>query len=366
MRNHMHRPTQALQRGISLIELMISVAVGLVILAAVAVVFASSNRARLETERTSRQIENGRYAMQLIGDDLRVAGFLAEFDPSVLSTSTLTAMPEPCLTELAELRAALPIHVQGVDNGGTVPTCLSDVKTGTDILVVRRASSCVAGSTNCDAFAAGTPHFQASRCTPATGGTELAFAAATNADYAANWYALDTSQSNLTRTRTNCTAVADIRRYRTHIYFVANNNNSGDGVPTLKRAELGAGGFTIVPLVEGIESLHFEYGIDTNCDGAPNVYTTNPTAYTLGANCAPLTAVAATVATNWRNVMAVKVHLLARNTERSTAHNDTKTYVLGLTAAGDANTLGPYNDAYKRHAYTSVVRLANPAGRREN
>ncbi len=361
-----HRLSPAGQCGISLVELMISITVGLVILAAVAMVFTGSNRARLETERTSRQIENGRYAMQLLSDDLRVAGFLGEFDPSVLDTSTLASMPDPCATDLATLRTTLPLHVQGVDNGGTVPTCLSDVKDGSDVLVVRRASTCVAGSTDCGAFSAGIPHFQASLCTPATGGTELAFSASTNADYAANWYALDTSAANLVRQKTNCTTTADIRRYRTHIYFVANNGNSGDGIPTLKRAELGSGGFTISPLVEGIESLHFEYGIDTNCNGTPDVYTTNPTSYTpLSANCAPLTAAAATVATNWRNVVSVKVHLLARNTERSTGHNDTKTYVLGLTSSGADNTLGPYNDAYKRHAYTSVVRLANPAGRRE-
>lgn len=354
------------QRGISLVELMISIAVGLLVLAAVATIFASSNRARLETERTSRQIENGRYAMQLLGDDLRVAGFFAEFDPSVLDTSALASPPDPCSTDLATLRTALPMHVQGIDNVATVPACLSDVKSGTDIVVVRRASTCVAGSANCDAFTSGSPHFQASLCTPATGGTELAFSATTNAEYAANWYALDTSASNLVRQKTNCTTTADIRRYRTHIYFVANNSNSGDGIPTLKRAELGGGGFAIVPLVEGIESLHFEYGMDTNCDGTPDVYTTDPTAYTpLTANCIPFAAAAATVATNWRNVMAVKIHLLARNTEQSPAHNDTKTYVLGVTASGDDNTLGPYNDAYKRHAYTSAVRLANAAGRRE-
>jgi len=360
-----HESSVARQSGLSLIELMISITIGLVILAAVAAIFASSSRSRQETERSSRQIENGRYAMQLLSDDLKVAGFLGEFDPSVLSIGGM-ALPDPCATDLAALRDALPLHVQGVDNGGAIPSCLSDVKDGSDILVVRRASTCVAGATDCDPFADGTPHFQASLCTPATGGTELAFSASTNAEYAANWYALDTSAGNLTRQRTNCTTVADMRRYRTHIYFVANNSTSGDGIPTLKRAELGGGAFSIVPLVEGIESLHFEYGLDTNCNGTPDVYSTDPTAYTpMTAHCAPFAALAASAAGNWRNVVSAKIHLLARNTEASQGHADTKTYVLGVTADGADNTLGPYNDAYKRHAYTSAVRLANPAGKRE-
>ena len=38
----------------------------------------------------------------------------------------------------------------------------------------------------------------------------------------------------------------------------------------------------------------------------------------------------------------------------------TKTYDLGAGIV-----VGPFNDHYKRHAYTSVVRLMNPAGRRE-
>jgi type IV pilus assembly protein PilW len=38
--------------------------------------------------------------------------------------------------------------------------------------------------------------------------------------------------------------------------------------------------------------------------------------------------------------------------------------VLGSAATTD-NTFGPFNDAYKRHAYTSVVRLVNVAGRLE-
>lgn len=354
------------QSGLSLVELMISITLGLFILAGVATIFTNNSRSRQEIERTSRQIENGRYASQLLSDDLQAAGFLGEFDPTPLDTSSLAALPDPCATDLPTLRTAMPLHIQGYDNGAGAPTCLADVKAGTDIFVIRRASTCVAGTANCDPFLNGEPHFQASLCAPATGGYELSFTPSGNADYAAQFYALDTVLANLARHKTNCTTLADIRRYRTHIYFIANNDVAGDGIPTLKRAELGAGGFTIVPLVEGIDNLQLEYGVDSNCDGIPNFFTANPTAYTPQTTyCKPFDALPASLVANWRNVVSVKLNLLARNTESTAGYADTRTYTLGLKADGTANSFGPFNDGFKRHAYTSTVRLGNPAGRRE-
>ena len=52
-------------------------------------------------------------------------------------------------------------------------------------------------------------------------------------------------------------------------------------VPTLKRLEFTGSGWTETPLVEGIEELNIEYGIDNNSDGAPDAYTTDPAAFQL-------------------------------------------------------------------------------------
>ena len=59
------------------------------------------------------------------------------------------------------------------------------------------------------------------------------------------------------------------------------------------------------------------------------------------------------------NVTAVKMYVLARNREPSRGYTDTKTYQLGETS------LGPFNDHYKRHVFSTVVRLPNISGRRE-
>ena len=72
--------------GISLIELMVGITLGLLVLAGLAGVFANSSRSRSDIERASRQIENGRYALQVLTDDIRLAGFYGEFNPNTLAT----------------------------------------------------------------------------------------------------------------------------------------------------------------------------------------------------------------------------------------------------------------------------------------
>jgi type IV pilus assembly protein PilW len=342
---------RAHQRGFTIVELMIAITLGLIILAGLITVLVNNIQARNEIERANQQIENGRYAMQLLSDDLRNAGYLAEFNPGVLSTPS--AKPDPCATTTAALITALPLAVQGYDNGANAPTCVSDLRAGTDILVIRRVSTCAVGDTDCDAVINGAPYFQASACTSAS---ELGSA------NSANYFALDTTIANLTLHQKDCNppttagTLAPYHQYRMHIYFIANNDKNGDGIPTLKRAELGASGFSIVPLVEGIENLQIEYGLDTTSTGVPAVFTANPDSYSA---CA-----AAVCAGYWRNTVAAKVYVLARNLTSSSAYSDNKVYTLGMRADGvTANTFGPFNDAYKRHAYSAEVRLNNPAGR---
>ncbi len=110
--------------------------------------------------------------------------------------------------------------------------------------------------------------------------------------------------------------------------------------------ELSASGgttqFNTIPLVEGIQNLQLDYGLDTDGDGYPDSYTATP----------------ATI-TDWSNVVAIRVNLLARNNDISAGFSDTKTYNMGL-----AGTVGPFNDAYKRHAYSELVRAVNLSGRR--
>ena len=354
-----HIAPRASSRGMSLMELLVAIAIGTLIMTAMALLFANSSRSRNETERSSRNIENGRYAMETIRGELQHAGYFAEFDPRELLTAPVltAAVPDPCATTLAALRAAMGLHVQGYDNiSSSTLSCLTDVKPGTDAFVVRRAGGCVVGAAGCTGLAAGAVAFQASSCGDAT---ELA-----NAD-PANHFRLDTDLDELTLRKRGCTSTppvntpADTRRYLLRIYYVANNDRSGDGIPTLKVAELGAGSFAATSLVQGVENLQLEYGLDTDGNGDANVYTSNPSLY-LGCT----TATTPSCVSHWASVVSVKAFVLSRSIDASPGHNDTNTYVLGRTFAGTPNTLSGLPAAYKRKVFQEVVRLQNPAGRR--
>jgi type IV pilus assembly protein PilW len=339
------------QRGFTLAELMIAITIGLLIMAGMTTLFVKNSRTQGELEKSNRQIENGRFAAQLLSSDLANAGFYGEFDPTVLASPA--ALPDPCALDVADLKAALPLHVQGYDNAGPeLLSCIDDVRPGTDIVVVRHTATCVAGVGSCDALSAGGPFFQASLC---NNPSEL------GSGSSADFYDLAQDSADLSRHQRNCTDPAVIRRYLTNIYFVANNDNAGDGIPTLKRAELSVGTgnlleWHVAPLVEGIENLQLEYGIDNVggvVDGRADTYNAAP-----GGCGTPACAV-----DNWRKTVAVKLNLLARNTEPTTGYADARSYQLGRNADGSVNTVAASGDGYKRHVFQATVVLSNPAGR---
>lgn len=341
------------QHGLSLIEMMISITIGLLILSALTTLFANQSKTRSELDESNRMIDNGRYALEVLSENLRLAGFYGTLDPSSIAVG---AIPDPCSTDMVAIALAIPFHVQGYDAANTgaaiaaLPTCVpATLKTGSDVLVVRRVDTSTAVAQA--SAVAGTTYLQASQCQYAPDTTTI--------------YKVDSVPANFTLRQRNCTTTsttpyAELRRMMVHIYFIDSNNQAGDGIPTLKRIELSDTGTMaaadIKPLVEGIEFMQVDYGyddptLDTNGDGVAGTDGIADS-YT---DCAACTA------TDWSNVVSVKLNIIARNIKTSVDTAATKVYSLGL-----AGTHTPAaGDRYKRHAYTQVVRLVNPSGRRE-
>lgn len=341
------------QAGLSIVELMVSITLGLMILSGVLVVFVNTSAARNEVEKTARQIENGRYASEVLTEDLRLAGFYGELNVGDLAAPALPA--DPCSISPADWRGWMPIHLQGYDETAFVSAvagcAFTNLKPNTDVLVVRRARACVAGIDGCDGPAAGKPYVQVSLCA-----TQLA----------PNNFRLGlqgTQAFDMQKKDCDAAKPANQREYYVRIYFIATDNGAGQDIPTLKRLELSCNAlgnceWQTVPLVEGIEELQFHYGLDTDNDGAPNLYVANPNDYPVGACAAPCPR------DNWMRVVTVQFHVLARNLEPSTNYTDAKTYVLGVNAAGNPIQRTP-GDTFRRHVYSGLVRVANPAARRE-
>ena len=91
----------------------------------------------------------------------------------------------------------------------------------------------------------------------------------------------------------------------------------GDGIPTLKFPSWAPALFNeSVSLVQGIENLQLEYGLDTDANGDADVYTANPDLYLACNGTTTPTCVG-----HWTSVVSTKVFLLSRSVDPSPGHN---------------------------------------------
>jgi type IV pilus assembly protein PilW len=353
------------QRGTTLVEWMVSIAIGMILLTGLVVMFSEQSKAQSELEKSSRQIENGRYAMQILNEDLQMAGYYGEFSASLAAPASL---PDPCSTVLADLEAAMAFPVQGYAapvTAAELPSCINSANhvPGTDILVVRGLEPT---SWTLAQVAASTSKGQVYLQTGLTSSAQLAWKMGLGTTATADVFNLQT------QAKPGVPAVsAPLRKFLVHIYFVSpcsmmsggsctSTSDGGNPIPTLKMVELAAAGnataTTTTPLVEGIERMQIDYGFDTTGDGAPDSY-----------------AKTATSVADWANVMAVQVHLLARNNETSGGYLDKKSYNLGIdriAAAPSATSAASADIAltgtqFKRKVFSQQIRLINPSARRD-
>ena len=320
------------QRGFSLIELMIALVLGLGVVAAVATLSLSATGSYRALNQSGQKIENGRYAMSILKDDLEHAGFFGRYSPvhpppkTVLELTT-NPLINPCDTDILT-HSAYPIFYFPVVGYESVPsTCAPDRVANTGVLLIRRAETQPVTTVD-----AGYAYIQTH---PAKNTAEiLANSAGTEVD---GW------------------------RLLTHIYYIRSYSSTpGDNIPTLVLVSLEKSGtnpvFQSQPIIDGIENLQLEYGLDaaplTDCasetpirdDGSPNRYY-RPSEIVCWKD--------------WSNVVAVRINLLARSTDPDASFTDSKTYVLGGVS------VTPTETHYRRNVYTESVRVMHSNTRRE-
>lgn len=442
------------QLGLSLVELMIAITLGMLIMAALLALFINITRNNAELAKTNRQIENGRFAIQVLQDDLAHAGFWGTFVPNFDDLTARgdpldapDAIPDPCLAySEADWTSDHTKNLVGIPVQGSVGTCtvVSNQQGNTDVLIVRHAQNCVAGVGNCEADVAGKLYFQATLCeaemsgvagnmstadsitlnagasttddfyngaiirivegngkglvgkiTDYEGSTRVATVDSITVPVGASWlnvnngsfyafgngYALGTD--GFIFNKRNCTDVADKRKFVSNIYYIRNfASTAGDGIPTLMRSTFDLAGTTVehqpaLALIEGIEGFRVEYGIDDTSDAGLAVNNSVAIAWADPMNLVSPTNRGDGVPDRWvgaadvtcvtvdncdaANVVAVRIHVLARSESLTQGYTDTKTYNLGSIAAA----MGPFNDGFKRHVFSTTIRLVNPIGRRD-
>jgi type IV pilus assembly protein PilW len=397
-----------LQAGFTLIELMVSMVIGLLLVLAMVTMLINVNRNNSEMSKTTRVIENGRFALQLLADDISHAGYWGGFVPqfddltfNVVPTDFPTALPDPCLayaswgvppyTDLTAVppvshqRNLIGIAVQGYEIPSVVPSptlsvCASRVtlpKASTDVLVVRhleRATNCnpavlnVAGQDDCPLPVANELYFQMQRC----GSTAPAI------PYVFDTYVELNDLTRFSLQKRSCTDAAaaataatqaERRKFVSSLYYVRRFSAlDGDNIPTLMRSQFGLSGGvlehkTADAMIEGVEGFRVEYGIDNLSDTGAGVNfaqaitwanTANLTSPTNRGDGMPdgsyvrCTTASPCTAAQLANAVAVKLYVLVRSENTSPGYTDSKVYCLGSncpTATATACPAGTPNTA---------------------
>jgi Tfp pilus assembly protein PilW len=233
-------------------------------------------------------------------------------------------------------------------------------------------------------------------------------ASTTLTPYYAFGQASDATLSNFTLKNRNCTTTADRFKLVTHLYYVRKySSSSGDGLPTLVRRKFRVVGSTptldaVEPLVEGVEGFRVEFGLDNVSKSGAALTTTgfdsavtwassttrvtptnrgdgNPDSFgqcTGSDHTFSGTTVPAYTCTAFdlMNAVVARIYVLSRAPTTTPDHTDSRTYALGKVSNDISSAaptisstfvLGPYGDHYKRHVYSTTVRLTNVSMRRE-
>jgi type IV pilus assembly protein PilW len=319
----------AAQTGLSLIELMVSITIGLVIIASLVGVLASGSDSSRTNDRTSEMSTNGRYALSALKEELRQTGFRG-YTWALPSTPSPWVDPGSGCADAGSTVGTFIVNIAqpiwGADNSNPfsgssncIPT--ANYLAGTDVMVLRRLASVPVTT-----LAANTVYFQSA--------------------YSQGQMFRSTSVPVAPSFTGGALPVASFP-LMTYVYFISPFTTTAAEsplVPALWRLALQADGTMARELVaSGIERMQVQYGIlstapdvqfyDTIAGSASETTPTNP-------------------AVNWSNVKSVRIWLLARNATQEPGYTNTQTYAMG-------NQSYTVNDGFRRQLYTTVVQMRN-------
>ena len=318
-------------KGLTLVELMISMSIGLVLFAGVMTVFVGMRTTTAETSSYGELQENGRFAVSVLTDDLLRQNFWGDLS-GTFSQNSLIEIPGPpgndCVGE-------------GVNNA-TFPQAIGPFRTLWGQTIVDGALDplgCFIMPTN-TRTAIGSDIIQLKRVIS----NPVAVGAAGNYYLTANL-----SSGAIFANGAAIPAIDNSRfwQYQHHIYYVREASVGNEFVPVLMQGRLANFRMDFAPIIDGIERIRFMYGVDTDTDPSQAGY---------GIVNAYISADNMTQA-YWDNaggmrVLAVKVFVLARETTPDNNYTNTNTYQLG----DQSYTV---NDNFRRLLFSSTVTLYN-------
>ena len=327
--------------GSSLVELMVALTLGLVAVAAVGSVFLLAAANHREGDRRARTQDSLRFAMTQLTQDLEMAGFFAQLrEPAQLAVhgSVATYAAAGCDREwvfgtigtiesvgnatVATARAAFPCI-----GGG-------ELEPGTDLISVKRLRGRCSDPRS-DADGDGLEDGDGRYYVRTDGAQAVLYR---HADGVPPPPPAGTVCPTLP-----ATGGVEVYEYMPAIWYVRRYPVIGSApVPSLCRKALRGARLEAECLVEGVEDLQLELGIDDDGNGVADAFRSFD-------GVVPEAAAA--------RIVAVRVHVLARAPQADPGHRSARAFRLGdrLHAAAQ--------DGYHRRALSSVVLVRNAARR---
>lgn len=316
------------QSGFSILEVFISLVVGLFLVAGVLATFTSMRTTSEQTSSYGQLQENGRFALSILTDDLLRQGFFGGLS-GPLSFSMLddipAQQPNDCIgdglnnSSFPQASGHFRTIFGETAQSENLLNCITDAKIGSDVIQIKRVVSSVVADASLD-----DDRYYLR--------TNMSFGSLFNGsddipimDFGQNW------------------------QYQHHVYYIKEDVQGNVTIPSLMQGYLRANKSTLMlfePIVDGIEMIRFMYGVDTDNDGIVNAF------------------IPANDMTDdyWDNlgdvrILAVKVYVLARDIYPDFNYQNKNTYQLGdLSVNFMTDGVG---DNYRRLLLSATVTMYN-------
>lgn len=345
------------QAGFSLIELMISLTVGLIISGVVASVYIGNRQTYKDQEALQRMQENGRFALQIMARDIAGAGYrgcvpIGTAVTNIVSPTTFASDFGKAVTgNNGSSSTWTPVLDAAISGLSTAPVAGSDY----DVITVRgeqngsartnaapTTSTISVDSASLNGLAV-SDYAMLSRCDTTPVSTIFKIAAVSAGSL--------TSSVNSIPTTTPIGS--EVKKILTTTYYIG--QTAGSATTSLYRQQGTAAPEEIVENVVGMQIL---YGVDTGIgsnnaagDGVIDSYDTAATVDAVGALSAVATAgLPCSVCTGWDRVRSVKINLLVASADDNLAIQTTGYTLDGFNYPADRRL---------KLGFTTVVSLRN-------
>ena len=334
----MKRPDSCKENGFSIIEIMIALTLGALLIAGIVSLFAGSKSNYTRNEQSARLKENGRTALYFLANDLRHTNFWGILN----TTDSITDSPQMSGECSAWANSSSNIFVgdnySSISNSSgssTFPTCLSS-----DIINAMQQTVSTVGTTTTTTktgLALKRVSSGAVTYSDVNNGNVFLRTNASSGTFYKKVNANDSSGASSPGALPSSTDLSDWL-YEPRIYFIRTYTSTGDGIPSLCAIQ-GNSTLSVECLVEGIEHMRIEYGIDNSGDGVAEYYQTTANG----------------------NAIIAKIYLLVREVEKDLSYRDVdtsnnlKTYQLGSAVITPSSS----DINYRRAVFSTTVVLQN-------